>query len=255
VLHERRVDPEGRRLAWTPLREVSPLLVTTLIETEDQRFRAHGGVDWYAIGAALRDGVRRGRVRGASTLTMQLAALLDPSLRARRSGRGGLAKLRQLRAARALEATWSKDQILEAHLNLASFRGELQGVAAAARGRFDREPHGLGETESALLVALLRAPNAQPGAVATRACRIAARRTSTASCDAIAARSERVLATPPVVRPRATLAPHLAARLLRDTVPARVATTLDASLQRIVAEVLPLHPGAERYYADTSAAC
>ena len=238
VLHERRVDPKGRRLGWTPLRDVSPLLVATLVETEDHRFRDHGGVDWFAVGAALRDGVVQRRVRGASTLTMQLAALLDPSLRAGRSGRGVLAKLRQMRAARALEANWSKDEILEAHLNLASFRGELQGVAAASRGLFDRDPHGLGETESALLVALLRAPNADREAVAARACRIAAQRSGGAGCDAITARSELVFATPPVVRPRATLAPHLAARLLRTGAPARVATTLDASLQQVVADVL-----------------
>ena len=238
VLHERRVDPNGRRLAWTPLDDVSPLLVATLIETEDHRFREHAGIDWLAVGAAARDALTRGRVRGASTLTMQVAALLDPSLRAGRSGRGVLAKLRQLRAARALEAEWSKDEILEAHLNLASFRGELQGIAAASRGLFDRDPHGLGEAEAALLVALLRAPNAERDAVTARACRIAAQRPSGVSCDAIAARSDVVLATPPVVRPRASLAPHLAARLLRDAAPARVATTLDASVQRVVAEVL-----------------
>ena len=83
VLHERRVDRSGRRLAWTPLRDVSPLLVATLIETEDRRFRSHGGVDWLAVAAALRDAATRGRVRGASTLSMQVAALLDPEDRRR----------------------------------------------------------------------------------------------------------------------------------------------------------------------------
>ncbi len=238
LLHERRVDRSGRRLAWTPLGDVSPVLVATLIATEDHRFREHGGVDWRAVGAALRDGVTRGRVRGASTLTMQVAALLDPSLRAGRSGRGVVAKMRQLRAARALESRWSKDEILEAHLNLATFRGELSGIAAASRGLFDREPHGLGEAEAALLIALLRAPNAPRAAVAARACAITARRPSGASCDEITARSEQVFATAPRVRPRATLAPHLAAHLLRAAAPARVATTLDASLQRFVADVL-----------------
>jgi penicillin-binding protein 1C len=248
VLHERRVDRSGRRLAWTPLHDVSPLLVATLIETEDRRFRTHRGVDWLAVAAALRDAATRGRVRGASTLTMQLAALLDPSLRARRAPRSEpkasgeshalLVKLRQLRAARALEAAWSKDEILEAHLNLASFRGELQGVAAASRGLFDRDPHGLGETESALLVALLRAPNAERATVASRACRIAVQRTNGAACGEIEARSALVFAAAPAVRPRAMLAPHLAARLLREAAPARVATTLDASLQRLVTGVL-----------------
>lgn len=238
LLHERRVDRSGRRLAWTALRDVSPVLVATLVASEDRRFREHGGVDFLAVAAALRDGATRGRVRGASTLTMQVAALLDPSLRAGRSQRGVVAKLRQMRAARALETQWTKDEILEAHLNLATFRGELQGVAAASRGLFDREPHGLGEAESALLTALLRAPNAERDAVSRRACAIAVQRASGAPCDEIEARSALVFASAPNVRPRATLAPHLAARLLGDASPARVETTLDASLQRLVADVL-----------------
>jgi len=235
VLHERRVDPHGRRLAWTALADVAPQLPAALIAAEDRRFRAHGGVDLRALAGAARDALLHGRVRGASTLTMQLAALLDPNLRADASPRGLVAKLRQMRAARALEARWSKDEILEAHLNLASFRGELAGVAAASRGLFDREPHGLGAAHAALLAALLRAPNAAPERVAARACRI---EQDGASCDAIEALARESLARPPVVRARVADAPHLAARLLDGTRGARVATTLDAALQRHVAAVL-----------------
>jgi penicillin-binding protein 1C len=290
LLHERRVDPDGRRLAWAALGDVAPLFVETLIGVEDRRFRAHAGVDWLAIAAALRDAIAHGRPRGASTLTMQLAALLDPSLRARQLARRTpnpstdpdrpfprseptasgevheardeasnqarspivprseptasgdfirlAAKLRQLRAARALERSWSKEQILEAYLNLATFRGELQGIAAASRGLFDRDPHGLGESESALLSALLRAPNASPEAVAARACRVASRHAQGVRCDEIEARATLAFATPPALRPRSSDAPHLAAQLLRDAAHARVATTIDAPLQRVVADVL-----------------
>jgi penicillin-binding protein 1C len=244
VLHERRVDPSGRRLAWVALGDVSPVLVDTLIGAEDRRFRTHTGVDWLATAAALRDGLFGSRVRGASTLTMQVAALLDPSLRAGAARRGLIAKLRQMRGARALETSWSKDEIVEAYLNLATFRGEVQGVAAASRGLFDRDPHGLGEVESALLTVLVRAPNAGREAVAARACHVASLRASGAACDEIEARTEQALATPPAVRPRATEAPHLAAQLLRDAARSRVATTLDAALQRLVAEVLARHVSA-----------
>jgi penicillin-binding protein 1C len=233
VLHERRVDPNGRRLAWVPLAETAPLLVELLIDAEDRRFRTHAGVDPLALAGAARDALR-GRVRGASTLTMQLAALLDPALRARASLRGAFAKVRQLRAARALERRWTKDEILEAYLNLATWRGELVGIAAASRGLFDRAPHGLGRAESALLVALLRAPNAAPPSVAARACRLAA---ASGGCDAIE-HAALALAAPPRVRPRAMYAPHLAARLLAAGGPAHVETTLDAALQRRVADVL-----------------
>jgi len=243
LLHEARVELRGRRLAWTPLAEIAPALREAVVASEDRRFRSHGGVDWLALAGALRDAASGGPRRGASTLSMQLAALLDPALRAGPSLGGALAKLRQMRAARALEARLGKDAILEAYLNLASFRGELQGVAAASRGLFDRDPHGLGEAEAALLAALLPAPNAPPAAVAARACRIAARRAAEPSCEAVRSLAGRTLAAAPRVRPAASLAPHLAARLLRpagpaDTAGRRVATTLDARLQVLVAEAL-----------------
>lgn len=251
-LHERRVDPHARRLAWTPLAEVSPLLVETLIAAEDRRFRAHPGVDWRAVAGAARDRARGGPRRGASTLTMQVAALADPSLRPGAGGRGLAGKLRQMRAALALERAWSKDQILEAHLNLVGFRGELVGVAAAARGLFDRAPHGLGPAEAALLVALLPAPNAPPDAVAARACRLAAR-ASGANCAEITARAEAALSLPPSVRRDLSLAPHVAARLLRGA--GAVATTLDAGVQRLVADALArqLHALAGRNARDAAA--
>ena len=201
----------------------SPVLVATLIDdartTASARTAASTGS---RVAAALRDGAARGRVRGASTLTMQLAALLDPSLRA-----GAIAARRRSRscarcAPRARsKRRWSKDEILEAYLNLASFRGELQGVAAASRGLFDRDPHGLGEAEAALLTALLRAPNARPRR--RRGARLpdrgAARERRAVRRDRGAQRAASSRRRPPCARARA-LAPHLAARLLRDAAPA-----------------------------------
>ena len=240
VLHERRVDPRARRLAWTPLAEIAPALRESVVASEDRRFRAHGGIDWIAIGGALRDAAGGRPRRGASTLTMQLAALLDPALRSAPTLRGVAAKWRQMRAARALERRLAKDEILEAYLNLASFRGELEGVSAASRGLFDRAPDALGPAESAILAALLPAPNAPAARRPRRACGIAERAGAEASCVAIRARAETALAAPPVLRPAAALAPHLAARLLPGAagVGERVRTTLDARLQARVAEIL-----------------
>ena len=73
---------------------------------------------------------------------MQLAGMLDERLRAGAGGRSFAQKWRQARAALALESRWRKEEILEAYLNLVSWRGELQGVAAAARGLFDKQPGG-----------------------------------------------------------------------------------------------------------------
>src|SRR5262249_40909038 len=152
----------------------------------------------------------------------------DPGLRSGPSLRGVRAKWRQMRAARALERSLSKDEILEAYLNLASFRGELQGVAAASRGLFGREPHGLREADAAVPAALLPAPNAAEDEVAARACRIAALRAGDADCDAVRARTAAALAGELRAAAGPALAPHLAARLLRPAaagVPTRSSVT------------------------------
>ena len=102
---------------------------------------------------------------------MQVAALLDPDLRRGGAPRTLAEKWRQMRAAWALERTWTKEEILEAYLNLVTFRGELQGVAAAAAVLFDKAPHGLTHAESQVLAALVRAPNADRTALMQRVAR------------------------------------------------------------------------------------
>ena len=232
VLHERRVAADERRLAWTPLAEISPALPTALLAIEDRRFFSHAGVDLRALGGALL-AQARGERRGASTVTMQLAAQLDPRLRGART----LAhKARQIALALALERDWSKAQILEAYLNTVSFRGELVGVNAAARGLFDKAPYGLDASEAWLLAALVRSPGAEPRALAARACALAELRGAGVSCTAIVGRAESALAQAPRVRPPAALAPHLAARLLRAR--GDVRTTLDADVQRTAQRAL-----------------
>ncbi len=238
VLHERRVDESVRRLAWTRLSNVSPAVIDAVLLSEDQRFRSHGGVDFRALAAATRDAVRGGRTRGASTITMQVAALLRPELAGARGGRSLVQKARQIQAARELEARWSKDQILEAYLNLASFRGELQGVAAAARGLFGKEPHGVDGAEALVLAALLRAPNAEPARVAERAARLARRAGDQVSSETAAGSARAVLLHPPLASPAATLALHLSTRLLPRGTRGDVRTTLDANIQRLAMQAL-----------------
>jgi penicillin-binding protein 1C len=236
VLHERRTDAHERRLVWTTLDELSPAVVPALLAVEDRRFFSHPGVDLRALaGAALT--ALRGERRGASTLSMQLAARLDPRLRARRGGRTPGQKLRQAWLALALERRWTKPQILEAYLNGVSFRGELVGVRAAALGLFDRAPDALGDAEAWLLAALLRAPGASAETVAARACRLSARTEAPPPCTALHALAERALRPAPALRPLAAHAPHLAQRLLSSDARS-VRTTLDLALQRLASETL-----------------
>jgi penicillin-binding protein 1C len=222
-----RVDFAVRRLAWVTLDKVSPLLRAAVVSAEDKRFLSHGGVDWRGLAGSLWAGLHGRAARGASTLTMQLAGFLAPDL----GGPGGRRlrdKLRQIRAARAIEAHWSKDQILEAYLNLASFRGETQGIGAASRALFGKAPDALARDDALLLAALLPAPQADATAVARRACRLG----HVADCNLMIAEAEAMTGPARRLADDPDLAPHLAVRLLR-TPGETVTTTLDSHLQAI----------------------
>lgn len=226
-----RVDLTRRRLAWVPLAEISPALVDAVIAAEDRRFYSHAGVDWLALMHAAVHDLLSGSLRGASTITMQLAAKLDPALKAHRGRRGIAEKWRQIEAALVLERTWTKPQILEAYLNLSSFRGELQGVGAAAQGLFGKHANGLDEPEALLLAALLRSPESHRPVVVRRACALAQRMRVHVSCAQIAARARAGLDAPYHISPQLTTAPQVARRLLKPGMQ-RVTSSLDAGVQR-----------------------
>lgn len=240
VLYEMRVQAHGRRLAWVPLADISPALERAVLVSEDRRFFSHHGVDLRALASAIisRLGGRRGR--GASTIAMQLATMLDAGL-----GRGGhrsmRQKLMQMQAAYALESHWSKTQILEAYLNLATWRGEIQGVSAAARIFFGKEPQGVNGGEALVMAALLRGPNAKYSVVKSRA--EVLRRSLPSdqpSLQEVADALDRAFAARPARFKPVELAPHVAARLLgEERLFAR--STLDLDLQRFATEVLKRH--------------
>ncbi len=233
-----RVDLQGRRGAWVALQDISPALGAAVLQAEDQRFMQHGGIDLRAAGQAAWDNLFRARPRGASTITMQLAGLLDAELRAARDGRSWRQKFDQALAARELEAGWSKAQILEAYLNLVTFRGELQGVGAASRALFGKAPSGLDVAEATILAALLRAPSAPPKQVAQRACQLAAELKSATGCRSIMWRASVALARPGVVSgPKVPQA----WRALLGKAGANVRSTLDAPVQEAAREALRRH--------------
>ncbi|WP_205837712.1 transglycosylase domain-containing protein, partial [Lactobacillus crispatus] len=133
---------------------VDPGYVNLLLAFEDQRFRTHHGVDPLALGRAAVQLLTRGHiVSGGSTITMQLARLLEP-----RRERSITAKLRQIVRAIEIERQLSKDEILDLYLTLAPFGGNLEGVRAASLAYFGKEPKRLSLAEAALLVALPQSP-------------------------------------------------------------------------------------------------
>jgi len=255
VIHELRVDPTGRRLDWVALADISPALARAVVAAEDRRFRDHGGVDWVALAGSTLRHVASGGSRGASTISMQLAARLDAAATPRGPRRTWSEKLRQVSAALALERSWSKDEILEAYLNLITFRGELQGIAAVSRGLFDKDPSGLGEAESLLLASLIPSSRSTAEAVARRAARLAERTGSASGAEEIAALAAEVLGRPYRVRPQVALAPHVARMLLAGGEVRRAQCTLDGELQAFVQEALnrQLAQLAERNVRDGAA--
>lgn len=240
-LHRLRVDLQVRRLAWTPLSDISPALVRAVIAAEDKRFMEHAGVDWLAAGSAAWGNLRGQRTRGASTLSMQLAGLIEEDGQ-RRGQRSIFAKISQSTAALRLEHTWSKAQIVEAYLNLVAFRGELQGVGAMSRLLFGKWPHGLNDRESAIAAVLLRAPNASAPVVTRRACALLRELQREPECQGLDAFTFQVLNKyfSPIQHETPQLAPHLARKLLKTPGEA-LRSSLDADLQAFSNATLRQH--------------
>ncbi|HEY9011604.1 MAG TPA: transglycosylase domain-containing protein, partial [Devosia sp.] len=149
---------DGRwRLPVDAKANVDPTYLKLLFAYEDQRFYAHDGIDPLALGRAAVQVATRGHiVSGGSTISMQLARLIEP-----RRQRSLYAKLHQIVRAIELERTLSKDEILNLYLALAPYGGNLEGVRAASLAYFGKEPKRLSVAEAALLVALPQSPEAR----------------------------------------------------------------------------------------------
>ena len=242
MLHSLRTDFQRRQGQWVALADTSAALRLALLASEDQRFYAHSGVDWQAVSAAAWGRMWHGSTRGASTITMQLAALLDADTHGHAGRRGWGQKLGQARAAQALEKHWRKDEILEAYLNLVPLRGELVGVDALSRSLFGKAPHGLNAQEAAIAAALVRSPNAPARTVGQRACQVLATMRSldnklpASNCETLGWRTEQVLAQRQW--PASTgIAPHWARRVLAQwpqgqSLPSRIRTSIRADVQQ-----------------------
>lgn len=146
--------PEGRWRLPVDVKDVDPRYISMLLAYEDRRYYEHGGVDPLAVLRAGYQFIRHGRiVSGASTLTMQVARLLDGKHERTLAG-----KWRQAVRALQLESLLTKDEILNIYLRLAPFGGNLEGLRAASLAYFGKEPRRLSVGEAALLVALPQSP-------------------------------------------------------------------------------------------------
>ncbi|HEX7598079.1 MAG TPA: penicillin-binding protein 1C [Polyangia bacterium] len=146
-------DDQQYRL-WTPLAAISPLSVRSALLYEDRWFRFHPGVNPASLGRALRSMLLGGRRLGGSTITMQLARRLYDV-----DSRRPLGKLEQIVASLWLEARYSKNEILEAYLNLVPFGGNVEGIGAASLVHFGKPPSRLSLPEALSLALLPQNPN------------------------------------------------------------------------------------------------
>ena len=228
--------PDGRWRLPVKLDSVDPEFVRLLIAYEDRRFHSHHGIDPLALARAAWQMARHGRiVSGGSTITMQLARLLEP-----REQRSFGAKLRQMVRAVQLERRLSKTQILEMYLALAPYGGNLEGVRAASLAWFGKEPGALSLSEASLLVALPQAPESRrPDRFATAA-RAARNKVLARAADAgvIASSEVERASARPVPSARRAL-PVLAAHLADEARRSRSgAQRLQVSLSRHVQQKL-----------------
>lgn len=242
VIHELRTNPSGRRLDWTALKDISPAMQEAVIRAEDRRFYHHGGVDCRAMAGALLRAMTSAGLRGASTITMQLASMLNHKLHPIKGKRSLFQKWKQISAAYDVEDRWSKKEILEAYLNLVTYRSELQGIAAASRALFGKHPHGLLQSESLILASLIRAPNASFENAKRRCLRLCQALQWPVEAEELDSRLRKIYLGPNRIEPQSALAPHVARQLLSGNKHGgTVACTLDGQIQRFALARLKHH--------------
>jgi monofunctional biosynthetic peptidoglycan transglycosylase len=146
-------DEFDQRQDWVPWAEVSPHAAVAVIAAEDQKFLAHGGFDFEQIEKAVTDAQRGRRLRGASTISQQVAKNLFLW-----SGQSWVRKGLEAWFTVWIEFLWPKQRILEVYLNVAQFGRGTWGVEAASRRYFGKPAARLARHEAALLAAVLPSP-------------------------------------------------------------------------------------------------
>ena len=224
---------DGRWRLPVPADAVDPRYRAMLLAYEDRRFAHHPGIDPVALlRAALQWAVRGRIVSGGSTLSMQVARLIEP-----RRERSVAAKLRQIVRAIALERRFGKAGLLDLYMALAPYGGPLEGVRAASLAYFGREPVRLTAAQAALLVALPQSPETRrpdrfperAAAARDRVLEIAHAQGLLTAAETAAARAEPV---PTVRRPFPMLAAHAAEEAVAaEPAAAEIRLAIDARLQ------------------------
>ncbi len=214
--------------------DVDPRYLKILFAYEDKRFWSHHGVDPEALLRAAWQWLTHGEiVSGGSTITMQVARLLEP-----RSHRTLLAKLHQIARAIEIEHALDKKQIIALYLTLAPYGGNLEGIRAASLAYFGKEPRKLTLAQAALLVALPQSPELRRPDRYPKAARAARDRVLDRAAEAGVVLPDEVAQAktqdvPHARRPMPMLAPHSADRVVSENDDAGIhRLTISAPLQK-----------------------
>ncbi|MFZ0398192.1 MAG: penicillin-binding protein 1C, partial [Methyloceanibacter sp.] len=228
------VTSQGRWRLPATKEQVDPRFFDVLLAYEDKRFWQHHGVDPLAFGRAALQFITHGHiVSGGSTITMQVARLLEP-----RRERSLYVKLREAVRAIQLERVLSKDEILDLYLTLAPYGGNLEGIRAASLSYFGKEPRRLTLGEAALLVALpqspeLRRPDRFHQAAKNARDRVLDRMARHGMFDAAEIERAKIEPVPHVRKKMPMIAPHAADDAMAGAQNTReIRLTIDGGLQK-----------------------
>lgn len=244
-----RVDFEKRRLSWQKLESFPTSLREAVLSVEDHRFYSHHGIDFLGLGRALFQWIENPsrRIQGASTLTMQLSDLIQPQVLIENKAiqKGSLIhKILQIYRALGLELKWTKNEILEAYLNLIHLRGEHQGIPAVSWAYLDKDPLAIDESESFVIAAMISSPNQSLNLLKQRACGLFKKiKGETLGCEAVFLASEKFFRTSRDLKTNLPSsfgrAPHLARRLFQISKDSPILeSTIDGKLQAEVIAIL-----------------
>jgi penicillin-binding protein 1C len=240
---------DGTRSEHLEARALPPMLVAATVAAEDRRFWSHPGVDPMAIARAARRNLAEGTIaEGGSTITQQVAKLLLNRRSPRRS-RGPVEKVREAVLALRLEHRFEKPAILALYLNLAAYGNQLVGAGRASRAYFGCEPSMLTAAQAAFLAGLPQRPTSynpfrKPASAIARQQSVLRRMETSGALTAAQANEARAEQLRLSRASSPFLAPHFVEMVLAaagPVRPARIATTLDAELQREITGIIRSH--------------
>lgn len=231
---------DGQYRLWTPLESASPEFIDALLLHEDQHFYRHPGVDPFAMLRATWATITGSSHQGGSTLSMQLARLLYQL-----DTRSITGKLRQMARALQLELCYSKHDLLEAHINLLPYGGNVQGVGTASLIYFGKNAQTISLPEALTLVLIPQSParrhptSVEPDALTQARLRLFARWQNEHATGSDTAQSMALPLHYANTRQLPFAAPHFVDHVLQQPHTAlQLNTTLDLNQQRLLERIL-----------------